>query len=73
MVKATGTGLTYQWQVSTNGGSSWSDSPATGNKTATLTVPATLSRNGYRYRCIVKIGSLSVTSSAATLTVISVS
>ncbi len=73
MVKATGTGLTYQWQVSTNGGSSWSDSPATGNKTATLTVPATMSRNGYKYRCIVKIGSLSVTSSAATLTVISVS
>ncbi len=68
-VKASGTGLTYQWQVSTNGGSSWSDSPATGNKTATLTVPATLSRSGYKYRCIVKLGSLSVTSSAATLTV----
>ncbi len=72
-VVASGTGLSYQWQVSTNGGSSWSNSPATGNKTATLTVPATMSRNGYKYRCIVKIGSLSVTSSAATLTVISVS
>ncbi len=68
-VTATGTGLTYQWQVSTNGGSTWSDSPATGNKTATLTVPVTPERDGYKYRCIVKLGSLSVTSSAATLSV----
>ncbi len=69
-VAATGTGLTYQWQVSTNGGSSWSDSPADGNKTAALTIPVTSSRNGYKYRCIVKMGSLSVTSTAATLTVV---
>ncbi len=68
-VVASGTNLTYQWQVSTNGGSSWSNSPADGNKTATLTVPATMSRNGYKYRCVVKSGSNSVTSSAATLTV----
>jgi hypothetical protein len=34
-------------------------------------VPATLSRSGYKYRCIVKMGSLSVTSSPATLTVTS--
>ncbi len=68
-VAASGSGLTYQWQVSTNGGSSWSNSPADGNKTATLTVPATTSRNGYKYRCVVKSGSSSVTSAAATLTV----
>ncbi len=70
-VVASGTNLTYQWQVSTNGGSSWSNSPADGNKTATLTVPGTLSRNGYKYRCVVKSGSNSVTSNAATLTVTS--
>ncbi len=68
-VVASGTNLTYQWQVSTNGGSSWANSPADGNKTATLTVPATMSRNGYKYRCVVKSGSNSVTSSAATLAV----
>ncbi len=51
-VVASGTNLTYQWQVSTNGGSSWSNSPADGNKTATLTIPATMSRNGYKYRCV---------------------
>jgi hypothetical protein len=68
-VKAQGPNLTYQWQVSTNGGSSWSNSPAEGNKTATLTVPVTASRNGYRYRCVVKSGSTTVTSDAATLTV----
>jgi hypothetical protein len=56
--------------VSTNCGSSWSDSPADGNKTAALTIPVTSSRNGYKYRCIVKMGSLSVTSTAATLTVV---
>ncbi len=68
-VVASGQNLSYQWQVSTNGGSTWSNSPATGSKTATLTVPATMSRNGYKYRCVVKSGSDSVTSSAATLTV----
>ncbi len=68
-VTASGSGLTYQWQVLEAGSSTWKNSPATGNTTATLTVPATLSRNGYKYRCIVKSGSTSVTSSAATLTV----
>ncbi len=68
-VKASGTGLTYQWQYSTDGGSTWKDSPATGNKTATLSVPATATRNGYKYRCVVKSGTAKVTSKAATLTV----
>ncbi len=68
-VVATGTGLTYQWQYQLPGSSTWADSPATGNKTATLSVPATTDRNGNKYRCIVKSGSVSTTSSAATLTV----
>lgn len=55
-VTATGNNLTYQWQYSANGGSTWADSPAVGNDTPTLTVPATNSRNGYMYRCIVTAG-----------------
>ncbi len=68
-VVASGQSLTYQWQVCEAGKTTWKDSPATGNKTATLTVPATTSRSGYKYRCIVTSGSNSVASSAATLTV----
>jgi uncharacterized repeat protein (TIGR02543 family) len=68
-VVASGSGLSYQWQVCEAGSSTWKDSPATGNKTATLTVPATLSRSGYKYRCIVKSGDAQVISDAATLTV----
>ena len=70
-VAASGDGLAYQWQYKTPTGS-WANSPATGNTTATLSVPATTDRNGYQYRCIVsdKSGS-KVTSNAATLTVAS--
>ena len=67
-VAASGTGLSYQWQYKTPTGS-WKDSPAEGNKTATLTVPATTDRDGYQYRCEVTNSSGSVTSDPATLTV----
>ncbi|MBQ6831632.1 MAG: leucine-rich repeat protein [Oscillospiraceae bacterium] len=50
-VKATGTGLKYQWQYRTSSTGSWKAASATGNKTATLSVPATASRSGYQYRC----------------------
>ena len=46
------TGFSYQWQYSRNGGASWSNSTTTGYNTATLTVDATLARNGYMYRCV---------------------
>ena len=67
-VTAKGDGLTYQWQFMKPGGS-WAATSATGNKTATLTVPATADRNGYQYRCVVtdKYGN-KVTSTAAKLT-----
>jgi hypothetical protein len=57
-VTASLTGLSYQWQVSTNGGGAWSDlsnsSPYSGVTTATLTVdPVTVAMNGYLYRCVV--------------------
>jgi hypothetical protein len=46
-------GFTYQWQYSRNGGESWSNTSMTGYNTATLTVEATLERNGYLYSCVV--------------------
>ena len=69
-VKATGDGLTYCWQYKTASGSKWNNSTAADSKTDTLTVSATMQRNGYQYRCVVtdQYGN-KVTSKAATLTV----
>ncbi|MGC4103494.1 GEVED domain-containing protein [Ferruginibacter sp.] len=54
---ATGTGLTYQWQVSTNSGTSYSNIAATGPysgvTTNTLAISSTTAAmNGYMYKCI---------------------
>jgi hypothetical protein len=51
-VTAAGTGLTYNWQVSTDGGTVWNNvSPA--NTTATLNLTGiTASMNGYKYRVV---------------------
>ncbi len=68
-VTASGSALTYQWQYRTSSSGSWSNASAAGNKTATLSVPATLARNGYQYRCVVKNGGGTVNSKAVTLTV----
>lgn len=67
----TGGVLTYQWEVSTNGGTSWANSAATGNTTATLTNAASTGLNGYQYRCVVGAneGAVSVTTAPAILTV----
>ena len=66
-VEATG-GLTYQWQQSTDGGVSWTD--IDGAKAAEYTTPqATISMNGYQYRCIVTSDTDKVTSTPAVLTV----
>ncbi len=48
---ATGSGITYQWQVSTNGGKSWANSTSPGYNTDTLTVTGAEYRFGYLYRC----------------------
>ena len=71
MVKATGEGLTYQWQYRASAKGSWKNTTATGNKTATLSVPVTAARNNYQYRCKVtdQEGSV-VYSNAATLKVV---
>ena len=53
-VTATGAGLTYQWQLSKNGGNTWSNTGVPGNKTSKITLPkAEASSNGFQYRCIV--------------------
>jgi hypothetical protein len=67
-VGATGTALTYQWQVSTDGGSTYS--AISGETAATYTIASTvLSQNNNRYRCVVSGAcSPAATSTAATLT-----
>ncbi|MBR3248002.1 MAG: leucine-rich repeat protein, partial [Clostridiales bacterium] len=67
-VTATGTGLTYQWQVYSNG--AWSNSNASGSKTNKISFNVTNNHNGNKYRCIVKdsIGN-KVYSNTATITV----
>lgn len=57
-VGATGTGLTYQWQRSTDGGTTWvnvlNDALHSGANTATITVNnPQVGQNGHRYRVIV--------------------
>ncbi|WP_293889934.1 T9SS sorting signal type C domain-containing protein [Flavobacterium sp.] len=66
-VAATGTALSYQWQFSTNGGSSWI---SVGANSASYTTPATvISDNGNLYRVVVSGTSPCnpVTSASATL------
>ena len=69
-VEATGPKLTYQWQSSADNGKTWTNSGFSTAKTATLKVPVTAARNGYKYRCKVTGANGSVTTSAATLTVL---
>ncbi len=73
---ASGTSLTYQWQVSTNSGSTWTSltntSPYSGVTTSTLGISSTTyAMNGYEYRCNVASDGCTntISSTAATLTV----
>jgi hypothetical protein len=74
-VIATGAGtLTYQWQVSTNSGSTFTDvtdnSIYLGSSGATLKLSGVnYTMNGYEYQCVVKGTCGSATSTPATLTV----
>ncbi len=67
-ITAQGDGLTYQWQMYTDG--AWKNSSAGGAKTNKISFNITNAHNGMKYRCIVKdkYGN-SVTSNAATLNV----
>ncbi|MBR5701688.1 MAG: hypothetical protein IKX47_04420 [Oscillospiraceae bacterium] len=66
-VVASGTGLTYQWQYSTDYGKTWHDK--TGSTKATHTVTVKASYNGYLYRCKVTNSAGTVYSSKVRLTV----
>ena len=67
-INATGTGISYQWQLSVNGGTSWTNlAGATSSTFAQTAIPA--GQNSYRFRVIVTAGCGSVTSNAAVLTV----
>jgi hypothetical protein len=74
-VTATGTGLTYQWQVNTGSGFTniTNGAPYSNATTATLTVTgATAGMSGYTYRCVVTGSCGSANSNSATLTVINI-
>ncbi len=69
-VAATGSGLTYQWQESTDNGVTWNN--ISGATSATYTaVSVTNAMNGYQYQCIVSGATpcTSVTSSVVSLTI----
>lgn len=77
-VSTSGVDPTYQWQVSTNNGSSWTNLTNTGIYSGTTTNLLVLSSvttayNNYAYRVVVNAPDTlnSVTSSSATLTVLS--
>ncbi|NBX79053.1 MAG: hypothetical protein EBQ94_01530 [Flavobacteriales bacterium] len=74
-VSATGSGLTYQWQVSTNGGSTWASAPGTSTSSSYVISTLTNSLDQNKYRVIVSGSSpcTAVTSNAVTLSVTGVS
>jgi hypothetical protein len=68
---AVGTGLAYNWQFSTDGGTTWANVNPVNNTTSLLVAAPTLAMNGYKYRCVA-IGACNpggVNSNVATLTV----
>jgi len=67
-VAGTGSGtLTYKWQVSSDGGTTFTDIP--GQTAATLTVAVVNGMNNYKYRAVVTGTCGPATSNAGTLTV----
>lgn len=69
-VSATGTAISYQWQLSTDGGSTWNNIVGATNPTYSVSA-ITAGMNGNRYRCVVS-GTCNpvATSSVVILTVI---
>ena len=75
-VTATGTGISYQWQESTNGGVSYinlsNTAPYSGVATPSLTInPVSAAMNNNRYRCVISgICAPAANSNGAILTVV---
>jgi len=55
-IQARGSNLSYQWQVSTDGGAEWYDSTAEGYNTPAISMPLAEHNPGYLYRCRVTNG-----------------
>ncbi|MBO4289354.1 MAG: hypothetical protein J5865_04550, partial [Lachnospiraceae bacterium] len=70
-VKATGGGLSYQWQYQKPGSKTWTNVSASSGKTANYRMAVKARHDGYKYRCVVKNEVGSVTSKAAALKVVS--
>ena len=69
-VAASGAGLKKQWQYSKDGGKTWVNSGASGNKTFTLSFNVTAGFNKLQYRCVITdANGKVVNSNPATLTV----
>ena len=73
-VTAAGSSLTYQWQVSIDGGANFSNlsnaAPYSNVTTQTMNITAaTAGLNGYQYRCVVNSSCSPLNSNAAVLTV----
>lgn len=69
-VEALGTGLTYQWQLSTNNGVTWAHIPDA-TRYRYVTPNLQMADNGTQYRCIVRVAcdNSAATSAVATVTV----
>ena len=68
-VKASGTGLSYQWYYRENSSSSWKKTSLTGATTDALSVLAKTTRNGFQYRCKITNAAGYVYTNIVTLTV----
>jgi len=67
-VEASGINIAYEWQASSDGGSTWA--PIAGATSTSYTTPNTSAAdNGRRFRVVVSAGGISVTSTAVTLSV----
>ncbi len=66
---ATGTGVTYSWEVSTNGGVSWAAVSPTATTAALTLTSVTVGMNNNRYRLVATNTAGSVASNGAILTV----
>ena len=71
-VKATGSGLSYQWQFRTSSGTAWRSCTSAGCNTDTFSFVMKESMDGRQYRCIVDDGRNVAVSRTARITYVSV-